>query len=60
MSSLTAIILTKNSAATLKDCLTSVSFCDSVIVADDGSTDTTCSIAATFSTTLLKLPKIES
>ena len=39
---LTAVILTKNAAATLRPCLESVRWVDEVIVVDGGSTDGTC------------------
>lgn len=57
MSSITAIILTKNSAATLTACLSSVSFCDKIIVADDGSTDATHAIAKTFGVMWFTIPQ---
>ena len=41
MSKISAIILTKNSEEMIADCIDSVSFCDEIIVIDDGSTDRT-------------------
>lgn len=41
MSKISVIILTKNSEELIADCLDSVSFCDEIIVIDDGSTDRT-------------------
>ena len=41
---LTAVVLTKNSQATIRKCLDSVSFCRQIIVIDDGSTDNTLKI----------------
>ena len=46
MSSVTAIILTKNEEKNLPDCLKSLEgFVERVIVVDSGSTDRTCEIA---------------
>jgi (heptosyl)LPS beta-1,4-glucosyltransferase len=42
---LTAIIIAKNEEEMIKDCLTSVAFCDEVLVVDGGSTDKTIDIA---------------
>jgi len=42
---LSAVVLTKNNAATIKDTLRSVSFADEVIVVDDNSTDATIALA---------------
>ncbi len=42
---LTAVVLCKDAAATLPACLASLSFCDQVIVADDGSNDASIEIA---------------
>lgn len=41
MTKLTTIVVTKNEAHNIADCLTSVSFCDEIIVFDSGSTDGT-------------------
>jgi len=43
-----ATILTKNSEPLLAEVLTSLAWCDEVVVLDTGSTDRTCEIAATF------------
>ncbi len=43
---LSVIIITKNEAGNIGDCLASVSFADEIIVVDSGSTDATCDIAA--------------
>jgi glycosyltransferase involved in cell wall biosynthesis len=40
-----AVIITKNEAINIADCLDSVAFCDEVIVVDSGSTDGTIDIA---------------
>jgi glycosyltransferase involved in cell wall biosynthesis len=42
---LSAILITKNEAADLPDCLASLSFCDEIVVVDSGSTDATVGIA---------------
>ncbi len=43
---LSVIIITKNEAAHIADCIASVSFADEIIVVDSGSTDATRDIAA--------------
>lgn len=43
---LSAVVLTHNSERTLRACLTSLSFADELLVIDDGSTDSTVTIAA--------------
>ena len=45
--STSAVVLTKNSAATLPRCLSSLKFCDEIVVVDDYSTDTTIKVART-------------
>jgi glycosyltransferase involved in cell wall biosynthesis len=45
MSSLSVILITKNEAANIRDCLESVSWADEIIVVDSGSTDDTVAIA---------------
>ena len=45
MSSLSVILITKNEAANIRDCLQSVAWADEVIVVDAGSTDATQVIA---------------
>lgn len=42
---ITAIILAKNASQSLKQCLASVSWCEHVIVGDDGSSDDTIAVA---------------
>jgi glycosyltransferase involved in cell wall biosynthesis len=45
MPSLSVILITKNEATNIRDCLQSVSWADEIIVVDSGSTDDTASIA---------------
>ena len=45
MTKLSAVILTKNVENLIADCIDSLSFCDEVIIIDDGSTDRTADIA---------------
>lgn len=45
---ISAVILTKNEAANIADCLTSLSFCNEILVVDDASTDKTVEIARKF------------
>jgi glycosyltransferase involved in cell wall biosynthesis len=45
MSSLSVILITKNEAANIRDCLESVAWADEIIVVDSGSTDDTAAIA---------------
>jgi glycosyltransferase involved in cell wall biosynthesis len=40
-----AILITKNAAATLARCLDSLAWCDEIVVVDSGSSDETCEIA---------------
>ena len=44
--SLSAVVTTFNNAATLGDCLASLSFCDELVVLDSGSGDATQAVAA--------------
>ena len=45
MSSLSVILITKNEAANIRDCLQSVAWADEIIVVDSGSADDTADIA---------------
>lgn len=49
---ISAIVLTKNEGKTLDRCLKSLSWCDEVIVIDDGSTDKTLQIAQKYTTNI--------
>lgn len=42
---LSAILITKNEASEIEDCINSLSFCDEIILVDNGSTDHTVAIA---------------
>jgi len=42
---LSAIVITKNEAADLPECLASLAFCDEIVVVDSGSTDATVALA---------------
>ena len=48
MTTLTAVIITKNEAAHLAQCLQTLQWADEIVVLDSGSTDATCSIAAKY------------
>ena len=48
MTTLSAVIITKNEAAHLAQCLQTLQWADEVVVLDSGSTDATCSIAAQY------------
>ena len=45
---LTVLILAKNEEQNLTDCINSVKFADEILVIDDGSTDKTKEVAATY------------
>ena len=51
---ISAIIISKNSEATIEDCLKSISFCDELIVVDGGSTDATLTIAKKYEAKIIK------
>jgi hypothetical protein len=53
MSKITAIVHTRDSEATLERCLRSVSWCDSILVADMASVDSTVEMARGFGATVL-------
>ena len=42
------MLITKNAAGRLEACLSSLGFCDEIVVVDSGSSDTTCEIAERF------------
>lgn len=45
MNKISAIIIAKDEELMIADCLDSVSFCDEIVLIDNGSTDNTCEIA---------------
>lgn len=51
---LAAIVLTHNEEEIIKTCLDSLSFCDQIVVVDDGSTDNTVKIAEKIGVTVLE------
>jgi glycosyltransferase involved in cell wall biosynthesis len=53
---LSAIIITRNEAMNLRECLASLSFCDEVVVVDQASTDGTAAIAAEAGAQVLQKP----
>jgi glycosyltransferase involved in cell wall biosynthesis len=55
MTKISVIILTKNVEGLIADCIDSVSFCDEVIVIDDGSTDRTAELAKMLGATVYPL-----
>ncbi len=57
MTSLSAIILTKNSQDTIVDCIESVSFCDEIIIIDDYSSDNTVDLIKSFNHPDIKFVK---
>ena len=55
MSSISAIVIAKNEENRLADCLDSLSFCDEIIVVDNGSEDRTVEIAERMGTKVFNL-----
>lgn len=49
MPSVSAVLIVKNEAQKLPDCLKSLTWADEIVVLDSGSSDNTCAIAAEFS-----------
>lgn len=49
MPSVSAVLIVKNEAPKLPDCLKSLTWADEIVVLDSGSSDSTCAIAAEFS-----------
>lgn len=56
MKHITGIVLTKNSADTLDNCLRSLEFLDELIVVDSGSTDATQQIASRYHARVIERP----
>ena len=46
VTSLSAVVITKNEESRIEECLRSLSFCDEILVIDSGSSDRTCERAA--------------
>src|SRR3989344_3937576 len=53
---LTAVVIAKNEAADLAVCLSSLKFCDEILVIDDLSTDQTARVAKKFHARVIKHP----
>jgi glycosyltransferase involved in cell wall biosynthesis len=51
---LSAILIAKNASSTIADTLTSLDFCDAIIVLDSGSQDETMAIARSFGATVVE------
>ncbi len=51
---ITAVIIAKNEAEMLRGCLSGLSWCDSVLLIDNGSTDETASIAENFGAKIIQ------
>ena len=50
---LSAVLITKNAAGRLSACLSSLAFCDEIVVVDSGSSDSTCDIALRFNARII-------
>ena len=53
---LSVIVITKNEALNLTQCLASVAFADELVVVDSGSTDSTLQIAHSFDALIVQTP----
>lgn len=53
---ISAIVITRNEAETIRDCLESLAFCDEIVVVDSGSTDGTREIAASLGARVIENP----
>lgn len=56
MASLAAVLIVKDEAATLADCLSNLSWCDEIVVVDAGSRDDTLAIARQFTDKVFSEP----
>ncbi len=56
MSSISAVIITKNESNHLASCLETLDWVDEIVVLDSGSTDTTCEIARSYGAIVEKSP----
>lgn len=57
---LTAVVICKDAGETLRACLLSLNFCDKVMVADDGSSDSSTEIARYYDVNLIRLEPTDS
>lgn len=55
---LSAIVIAKNNADVISDCLASLNFCDEIILVDAGSTDETVAIAKKFKSKIVEGEKL--
>jgi glycosyltransferase involved in cell wall biosynthesis len=51
---LSAVLITKNAEGLLEPCLSSLGFCDEILVVDSGSSDSTCEIARKFNARVIE------
>lgn len=53
MARISAIVITYNEAANIKECLASLNWCDEIIVIDSGSSDKTCELALEYTNNIV-------
>jgi len=58
MAKISAIVITYNESGNIKDCLTSLKWCDEIIVVDSHSTDDTVSIAVEYTQNIIAVDNI--